>query len=268
MLGWAVYAASPTYRRHLKENLALAYPPQEAAAILPRAVAQTGRALMELPHIWLRPEEETLRLVQRVTGWEAVEAARRQGARLIFLTPHLGCFEITARYCAVRLPLTVLYRPPKQAWLRPIVERGRGGGSVRLASADAGGVRRLMRALKNREAIGILPDQVPGNGEGTWASFFGRPAYTMTLAARLSELDDVQVLLCYTERLPGGEGFHMHFMPPPVPIAGALHERVEAINRGLEELIRLCPEQYLWGYNRYKVPAGAPSPASLEAERA
>jgi KDO2-lipid IV(A) lauroyltransferase len=260
VLGWVAWLASPTYRRHLRENLSLAYAPAEAAAILPAAVAHAGRGALELPYLWTRTKAEVLALVKRVSGWELVEEAWRRGDGILFFTPHLGCFEITAQYFAAHAPITVLYRRPKQVWLQPFVEAGRGSANFRLAPADLAGVRLLLKALKRREAVGMLPDQVPGRGEGRWVDFFGRPAYTMTLAARLSETERTTVLLAFAERLPGGRGFELRISPPCTPIAGTRTERMAAINRALETLIRGCPQQYLWGYNRYMAPRGAPPP--------
>ncbi|MBM3392847.1 MAG: lysophospholipid acyltransferase family protein [Alphaproteobacteria bacterium] len=267
LLGWLTWLASPTYRRHLKENLALAYSPAEAEAIRPAAVAHAGRGLLELPRVWMRPQAEVVAMVTQVSGWELVEAAWQRGEGILFLTPHLGCFEITAQYYAAHAPITVLYRPPKQAWLKPIIETGRGGANLHLAPADLSGVRLLLRALKRHEAVGMLPDQVPGEGEGIWVPFFGRPAYTMTLAARLTETSHATVIMAYAERLPGGAGFHLHLSAPETAIAGSLAVRAAQLNRELEVLIRRCPQQYLWGYNRYKAPRGSeastqpPSPA-------
>jgi KDO2-lipid IV(A) lauroyltransferase len=258
LLGWLTWLASPTYRRHLKENLALAYAPAEAAAIRPAAVAHAGRGLLELPRVWMRPQAEVVAMVTQVSGWKLVEQAWQRGEGILFLTPHLGCFEITAQYYAAHAPITVLYRPPKQAWLKPLIEGGRGGANLHLAPADLSGVRLLLRALKRREAVGMLPDQVPGEGEGIWADFFGRPAYTMTLAARLTEASNATVIMAYAERLPGGAGFHLCLAAPQAAIEGPLEARTAQLNRELEALIRRCPGQYLWGYNRYKAPRGAP----------
>ena len=254
--GWVAYAASPTYRRHLRQNLAQAGLDQP---VLRRAaIAHAGRMVLELPKVWLRPQAEVAGRVVRVSGWELVEAAWREDQGILFLTPHLGCFEITAQYYAARRPMAVLYRRPKQGWLGPIIERGR-GANLTLAAADLSGVRRLMKMLKRGEAAGMLPDQAPGAGEGLWAPFFGRPAYTMTLAARLTELGPA-VLLAYAERLPAGAGYHLRLFPLSRPLAGDLAARVAGLNVELESLIRRCPEQYLWGYNRYKAPAGSGGP--------
>ena len=254
VLGWLAWLASPNYRRHLRENIALAGAGDAAAA----SVAEAGKAILELPRIWLRPHAEVVARVATVSGWELVEAAWAEGRGILFLTPHLGCFEITAQYYASFRPMTVLYRRPKQAWLAPLIEEGR-GANLRLAPADLSGVRRLIKALKTGEAVGMLPDQAPGAGEGIWAPFFGRPAYTMTLAARLAETG-ATVLLAYAERLHYGAGYHLKLFPLSQPLAGDLPARVAQINAEIETLIRHCPEQYLWGYNRYKKPSGAPDP--------
>jgi KDO2-lipid IV(A) lauroyltransferase len=240
LLGWLAYALSPTYRRHLRENTAQA----GLEAMRGAAAAEAGKTLLELPKLWLRPQDEVVGRVVRVSGWDLVERAWREGRGILFLTPHLGCFEITAQYYASFRPITVLYRRPKQAWLGPIIEAGR-GANLKLAPADMGGVRRLIKALKSGEAVGMLPDQAPGIGEGEWAPFFGRQAYTMTLAARLTH--GATVLFAYAERLHYGAGYHLKLFAANGPVATPAE-----VNREIERLVRMCPEQYLWGYNRYK----------------
>ena len=254
LAGWLAWLLSATYRRHLRANMAQAGLSEVQAA----AIAEAGKALLELPKIWLRPQHEVVARVVKVSAWELVEEAWASGRGILFLTPHLGCFEITAQYYAARKPMTALYRRPKQDWLAPLIEQGR-GANLTLAPADLSGVRRLLKALKRGEAVGMLPDQVPGLGEGAWLPFFGRPAYTMTLAARLAETG-ATVLLAYAERLHYGAGYHLRLFPLTAPLTGDLVQRATQLNRELETLIRQCPEQYLWGYNRYKVPAGASAP--------
>lgn len=254
LLGWAMYGLSPTYRRHLRGNLEAAG--YRDAAMRRAAIAGAGRLLAELPAIWLRPSEAVSGLVRRIDGRDHVDAARAAGKGIVFLTPHLGCFEITAKIAAEEFPITVLYRAPRLAWLQPMIEEGRGQDNVRLARADLSGVRELLAALLRKEAVGILPDQVPGEGEGEWVEFFGKPAYSMTLAARLAARPGSVCLLAFGERLPGGGGYVVHIRPLPAAEPGESGTR--RVNRALEALIRECPGQYLWGYNRYKRPKGAP----------
>jgi KDO2-lipid IV(A) lauroyltransferase len=253
VLGWAMYGISPTYRRHLRENLEQAG--YRDARMRRAAIAHAGQMLAETPAMWLRPQQRVSALVKKVEGMEATQAARAQGKALLFLAPHMGCFEIVAQYAALRIPVTVLYRAPKLRWLEPLMRAGRGRGSVRLVPADFRGVREMFAALKRGEAAGFLPDQVPGAGEGEWAEFFGKPAYTATLAPKLAQRDNVACFLTYAKRLPRAAGYAIVIRRLPKPRDG--ENAVRHLNRALEELVRECPEQYLWGYNRYKTPLGA-----------
>ena len=262
--GWLTYLASRRYAARLRENLLAsgACAPAECGPLLRQAVAEAGKSVLELPAIWLRPQDEVLAQMRSCHGWEHVEAALQRGKGLVFLTPHMGCFEITSLYYAARHPITVLYRPPKLKWLQPLIDAGRGRGLVSLAPTDLSGVRSLFKALRRGEAIGILPDQVPGQGEGVWANFFGRPAYTMTLVGRLAHSTGAAVVLAAAFRLPHGRGFDLWLEPLP---AGLPEEPVGAasfINAAIESLVRQRPAQYLWSYNRYKTPRGAESPES------
>jgi len=256
VLGWVIAGLSPTYRRRLRANLAQAG--YTDAATRRAAIAEAGRMVAESPKLWLRPHAEVLALVRRVEGMEQAAAARAAGKGVVFLTPHFGCFEITPHVAAETGPLTVLYRPAHSEPLRRMMEAGRARENVKLAKANLGGVRQLLAALKRREAVGILPDQVPARGEGEWAEFFGRPAYTMTLAGKLAARADVAAFLVMGLRLPRGEGYEMRVTPLPAPLAGESAAR--RLNRALEQAIRERPAQYLWGYNRYKRPPGAPPP--------
>jgi KDO2-lipid IV(A) lauroyltransferase len=256
VLGWAMYGMSPTYRRHLRENLAAAC--YDDARVRRGAIAAAGQMITELPALWLRPNAEVAALVKETPGVEEAYAEQRAGKAVLFLTPHMGSFEVAAQYAANRMPITVLYRRPKVTWLAPLMQQGRGRANVSLASADRRGVRQIFKAIKRGEAIGLLPDQVPGVGEGDWADFFGRPAYTMTLAARLAARDNVACYLAFAKRLPRGAGYSI--VVRRLPPARQGESATRRMNRALEELIVECPEQYLWGYNRYKIPAGAEPP--------
>lgn len=255
-LGRLTYWLSPTYRRHLRENLAQA---GLAPAWRGKVAAETGKQMLELARIWMRPLEEAVPLVVDIVGWEHVQAARQAGKGIVFLTPHLGCFEITAQYLSSFGDITVLYRAPKSAVAQELILTGRKRAHLHLAPADLSGVRSLIKALKKGEMVGMLPDQAPKTGEGVWLKFFGRYAYTMTLAARLTETGAAS-LLTWGERLPGGRGYRVHFQPPQTPLAGSTVDRAQQINSEIELLIRQCPAQYLWGYNRYKRPGGAEPP--------
>ncbi|MCL1860153.1 MAG: lysophospholipid acyltransferase family protein [Proteobacteria bacterium] len=263
--GWLIYLCSPAYRLCLRANLTRAVG-EPSRALLCRAIAEAGRQALEVCWIWLRPLDTVLAQVKAVYGLELVEAARRDGAGILFVTPHLGCFELAAHYCAHAggAPLTVLYRPPRYRALEPLMQAGRMRGSVKTAPADLGGVKQLLKALRGSDMVGILPDQVPRAGEGVWTDFFGRPAWTMTLGARLAEVRGVQTIYVWVERLPRGQGYAVHYSSPTQHCEGDLAARCAAMNLEIERLVRQCPAQYLWAYNRYKRPRGVPAPEIKE----
>ena len=259
-LGRLAHALSPSYRQRFDANAAQAQVPPAAAK---RAIAEAGRMLMELPHLWLRPPERGVARQVRWSGDALIEAAYSRGRGIVLLTPHMGCFEVTAqaiahRFGATHGPITVLYRPARKAWLRPLIDQSRIRPGLATAPATLAGVRLMVRALRRGEAVGLLPDQVPPAGMGVWAPFFGQPAYTMTLAARLVQQTGAALLLIWGERLPQGAGYSVHVLPfgEALPAdAQASLESATIINRAMERLIVLSPQQYLWGYHRYKAPA-------------
>ena len=262
VLARLAFALSARERRRLERNLL--YAGYQDARVRNAAIAEAGKTLLEMPWLWTRPQSQIVGLVRAVEGEACVREAQAQGKGIIYLTPHLGCFEVAAQFASAHAPITAMYRAPKQSMLEPIIREGRARGNVRLATADMKGVFALLRALRKGEWVGILPDQVPGKGEGEWTEFFGQPAYTMTLAHRLQKSTGAAVLLAFCERLPQGAGYRIHLEPLPSPEPGESPTR--QLNRGLERLIRKCPEQYLWSYNRYKVPAGvAPPPTGDRA---
>jgi len=265
-VGWLTWAFSGSYRRRFAEHAALGGAARSATR---QAVAEAGRMVLELPYLWFRPPAQPIAPPVRWDGAEHIAAAHAAGRGIVFLTPHLGCFEVTAqayaeRYGAAFGPITVLYRPARKRVLREVVDTARARPGLATAPATLAGVRQMLRALRRGEAVGLLPDQVPPEGLGVWAPFFGRPAYTMTLAARLVQLAGATPLVAWGERLPRGQGFvvRVSALPQPLPFGdpAPADACAAAINRAMEGLIRQCPQQYLWGYNRYKTPRAEIAP--------
>lgn len=261
-LGWLVYLLSPSYRGRLQQNIRLAGFEQHTAS----AVSEAGKSILELPFVWCADPDRVLKTAT-IENWEVAQQALDANEGVIFLTPHLGCFEIIAQAIAVRTPLTVLYRPPRKKALQPLMEGARERSNLILAPANLAGVRQMLKALKKGAPVGLLPDQVPQQGEGVWADFFGRPAYTMTLSSKLHAMTGAPVILTYAERLSRGRGYVIRFARfeslTTRALSGSPERQAEAINHAMEKLISYCPAQYFWSYNRYKTPAGvaAPTPA-------
>jgi KDO2-lipid IV(A) lauroyltransferase len=265
LMGWLAYLASSTYRRRFNANAARAGLSAEDRRA---AIAHAGRMVAETPRLWLRPATAALAPPVQWVDAARIDAALDGGRGLVLLTPHLGAFEVVAQAYAERFgarsPLTALYRPAKDAWLQELEASARARPGLLTAPASLAGVRQMIRALRQGQTVGLLPDQVPPEGMGTWAPFFGHPAYTMTLAARLALQTGAPTLLMVGERLPRAQGWRIHAieMPEPWPDVAAVGGDEAAhmaacaavTNRAMEHLIRRFPHQYLWGYHRYKGP--------------
>lgn len=273
-LGWLVWAASGKYRRVMRENweTALASGRLElggrvSSRVFRDAIGHAGLIAAELPKIWCDPEASRK---MSVSGLEQVQALARAGTPILFLTPHLGAFELSARKLAAYFPMTVLYRPARQAPLRRLMETLRPMQGLSTAPANASGVRQLLRALKKGQAVGMLPDQVPSQGDGVWADFFGRPAYTMTLPIRLAQATGAVLVWVLAVRTEPGWHLSLSIWKAAEDFSDlSLEEAASLMNRELMNQVARAPEQYLWAYNRYKRPGHVVSrPAELRDSQA
>lgn len=271
-LGWVVWLASPTYRRRFIDNSAQAG--YRLPQVLP-AIGHAGRMVAELPRMWLHPEPHTF--IVRTTGTDTVQAAWDAGRGIIFLTPHLGCFELSVQgaarlWAAAHGPITVLYRPARQPWLAAMMRTVRNRDGIEAVPTTLSGVRHMLKALRSGRAVGLLPDQVPPQDMGMWVPFFGRDAYTMTLAARLALQTGAAIVLARCERLSWGQGYALHFSALADAVPGPLPKDLEAatahISLAMQTLIRQSPQQYLWGYGRYKQPRTLPPAEASSKEGA
>ncbi|MDP9898501.1 lysophospholipid acyltransferase family protein [Variovorax ginsengisoli] len=263
VFGWLVWWTSPGYRRRFRANA-------EAAGFTPAqyrpAIGAAGAMVAELPWLWLRPQGESV--LSKVVRWEGIEAfeaalAARKG--VIIISPHLGSWEMYGqalgeRFVAQYGPLTALFRPARKSWMTELVAGSRDRPGLHTLPTSVAGVRGLMRVLRAGGYTGLLPDQVPPLGQGVWAPFLGRPAYTMTLLPRLAQQTGARVFLGVCERLPRGRGYVIRCEPfdgtalndpKATPEAAAA-----AMNEGIERLVRALPGQYVWDYARFKQPRG------------
>jgi KDO2-lipid IV(A) lauroyltransferase len=251
LLGLITYQFDRRFKKRIDTNLKHAFvasDEKDLKKLTQLTAGEIGKCLMEAPAIWFNSPQKNFRWVKRCFGWQHVETALKKKKGIIFLTPHLGCFEITAQYYAHFHPITVLFKRPKHNWLANIVLSGRRHPQIHLAEANLHGVKQLIQALKKGEAIGMLPDQIPNEGQGIWAQFFNKPAYTMTLVSKLAESSSATVLIAFGHRLSGGQGYEVYIEP-----LGQDHSP-QGINNRLEMLIRKYPTQYLWNYRRFKKP--------------
>lgn len=255
-LGWLVWLASARYRAQFRANVAQAGLPFDVAR---PAIAETGRFVGELPKLWMRPRTQSCLGNVRVEGQTHASQAFAQGQGVIFFGPHCGSFELATQALAELYgPLTAMYRPARKAWLARLQAIARNRRHLAMVPASLSGIRLMHKALKSNQAVAMLTDQVPPEGWGIWAPFFGRPAYTMTLAARLALQSGAVLLPVSCERLPWGRGYFLKIWPAVTGLQTRenpdMLQAVTRINQAIEAIVLSQPGQYLWGYARYKTP--------------
>ena len=259
LLGMLAYVGSKQYRSLFRPQYESVVNARKLPLELWKAIRASGMLFSDSLWIWRNPKK-ALQLVE-VQNWDLVESAINEGHGLVMLTPHLGGFEIIPRVLAQHFPATILYRPSRQEWLNEVVEEGRAYPNMHFVPTNLHGVRQMTRALTRGEAIGILPDQVPSGGEGVWVPFFGRPAYTTPLPARLANRNSTPVIMFTAKRKGIGNGWLMQ-ATRLAPFSEDASVAAAELNVAIENAVLVAPEQFIWSYNRYKHPAGAELPPS------
>lgn len=257
-VGRLLYWLPNREKRCAEVNLDICFPelsPAEKRRLLKRSLIENAKTLLEMPAIWLGEPASWLSLVHKEQGREIVEPLLKQDKGVILAGPHLGAWEIAGlRLGTLGVPLTTLYRPPRYPALQELMFSGRSRTGAKLVPTDASGIKALYQGLRRGEMVAILPDQQPKSERGgVFAPFFGEPALTMDLVSRLARKSGAPVVFTFVERLPGREGYCQHWIMAPEGIADPDPVvAAAALNEGVEECVRRCPEQYQWTYKRFR----------------
>jgi len=251
--GWLAWIFPSRYRRRAVENLEIAMP-GSSRKVLRASLINAGQLFFEMPYWHSRQDETKITKQVSCEGWIEFQEALALGKGLILVIPHAGNFESLAAIYTSRFPATVLFRPPRKKWLLDWIIKTRTRANLTMAPANHTGVKSLLKALKQGESIGILPDQVPVLGGGTWAPFFGRRAYTTTLVHRLQSHTGAPIFAMAAQRNGIGKGYTLRHQAMTEALSDDVDVAARQLNRLVEDMISLMPAQYLWGYNRYRTP--------------
>jgi len=256
LLGWVAWIMPGTYKKRAARNMALAYP-QPSKKLQRQSLQQLLQMFLELPYLWAPRNAHRLQALVYCDAWPLIEQTLAEGRGLILISPHIGCFEMLGPIYSQRHPAAVIFKEPRMRWLGDLINRIRRSPQLTLVPANQKGVKGLVRTLMRGQTIGFLPDQVPADGDGVYAPFFGQPAYTITLVQRLQSLRQTPIFTVALARLDRGRGYHFHVEPMTAPLSADPVLAATEMNAALERMIRRMPNQYLWGYNRYKTPRPA-----------
>lgn len=261
--GLLLYHFSNRNRLVARKNIDLCFPQfsvDQREKLLKACLIETGKTAFEMPAFLLWPYQRIAKLIVRVYGEELIDEALKKNKGVIFLSPHLGTWEIGGLFLTARHPFTVLYKPSKIKQLDEFIRTARQRCGSIVVPTNNFGIRALLRALKRKEQVGILPDQDPGREGGVYTAFFGIQTNTMTLWHRLAQKSGAEVILTYAERLPNAKGFHLYFEKLASNIGDQSQEMAAAfLNETIERHVRRIPSQYQWIYKRFKKrPVGEP----------
>jgi len=257
-VGSLVFAYNGRWRRVTLANLAACFPLMREEALIQLAresLRHTGCYAAESAIIWSRGDQRWKSLIAAIEGVDAIDEAKRIGKGVLVLVPHYGNWEILNLFLGARYGLTALYEPARIPEIDPIVRQGRSRTGSTLVPTSPTGIRRLVTVLRRGGVVGLLPDQVPPIGAGTYAPFFGRQALTMRLACRLVERLAPRVIMAHARRLPEAAGFSLCFeVLADVESLGDTPAGLTAMNSAIERLVESDPAQYQWEYKRFKRP--------------
>lgn len=255
-----VFASLPTpFKKVAQINLQVCFPEKDKKwhrRVVRASIVNTTVAAFEYAAHWFWPVAKLHAYVHEPDEAmkEKFYAIQDRGQGIIMLTPHMGAWESLLGFLPERIDrITMMYRKLRIPQLEETVRSARERAGAHLVPATAGGIRDMLKALKNGEVVGMLPDQVPSLNAGVMAPLFGEPALTMTLAAKLAQKANAKVIIGYSKRLGLGKGFY----PEGEFVGDDIYDQdmvkaATAMNQAIEKLIRKNPEQYVWGYKRFK----------------
>ncbi|QOC22283.1 lysophospholipid acyltransferase family protein [Wenzhouxiangella sp. AB-CW3] len=255
-LGWLAWRLP--WRKHavIDTNLARCFPEFDESArhrLHRQHLVEMMRLALESGAVWYWSKQRLFRHVISAEGWEHVEQHMAGGKGVLLVGAHFGNWEILPLFVSARMPFVALYKAPKRADLDAAVTTSRSRFGATLISSGSPAMRKMLAALRRGEAIGLLADQQPKQGEGVFAPLFGIPASTMTLVNRLARKTDAPVIFAHAKRITG-QGWSIHFEPAGKDITAATPvEGIAPMHQWLEQIIRQHPTQYLWSYKRFSV---------------
>ncbi|MCE2992160.1 MAG: lysophospholipid acyltransferase family protein [Candidatus Jidaibacter sp.] len=167
----------------------------------------------------------------------------------IYVSGHLGNFELAAKISIEQKKnLNLVYRPANNKYVNMLIRHLREYGGNKLIPKGRIGLFQILKVLDNGGNIGMLVDQRMNDGVDT--KFFGIPAKTTSLPAKLAIKYNIPIYIGYMKRAKGCN-FTIHFKEIRPNKGDDAIEITQRINDILEQWIRDCPEQWFWVHKRW-----------------
>lgn len=254
-LGHLAWHLARDMRRVTLINLEICFPemPLKERKRLARAsVIETVITVCESGAVWTKKPSDVTSLITSSEGEELIQQAldRKQG--VILIVPHLGNWEIANYHISSRYPFMAMYAPVPIPKLDQLIFKARSQMDAEFVPADRSGVMALMSFLSKGGLTGVLPDQQPSQKSGVFVPFFTKTALTPVLLAKLIQRTGSAAFGYTCLRNPDEKSYRIVCIPADEQIYDT-DETVSAaaMNRTIETLIRMAPEQYQWEYKRF-----------------
>ena len=275
-LGRFTFSLLRIRRQVALQNLQQAFPEKTAGEIFDigkSCYKHFGMMMLECLRMQTMAREELLALIEPAGGVVESELDRlqRENTGAILLTAHFGNWEYLGVWVAAKgYPVSFINQPQNNPHVDRLIQRTREGMGAHMIARGSMGLRLILRALRERRFVFILPDQDAGR-DGIFVPFFGRPASTARGAAAFALKSAVPIVICMLSRQTNGryslmtERLSFDFSP-----GGDENAKITEITRrytaAMETHIRRCPEQWLWLHRRWKnQPQRAEAHAKLHA---
>ena len=254
-LGFCNWILNTRAKRTTLINLKICFPEipdSERYLLAKRSLSETMKTLLEAGKIWRSDWVWLNSKILGVSGEKILEEKINNGRGLIVVTLHMGNWEVVGPYLAHKFPLTALYQASKYSKLDEWILTARQNKNIHMAPSNAQGIKKLLQALRHKQAICILPDQVPDRNTGRILSkFFSKPAWTMSLIHSLIQRTDCDLCYCYALREEKGFRLYVAEANPDI-FSDQLEVSTSAMNKDLEVIARQSPSQYQWEYKRFR----------------
>jgi KDO2-lipid IV(A) lauroyltransferase len=265
-IGYLVYLLHRRLRRVGMRNLEMALPKttgRERSKIVRGVFRTLGRQLADFCQLpdYNQKNIETLAVYE---GFENFQTAESRGKGVLFLTAHLGAWEVGSFAHAVNgHPMKVVVRPLDNPYLDRVVHQSRTLHENKTFDKNEF-ARGLLAAMRNGETVGVLMDQNMTPPQGIFVDFFGIPACTASGVARVALKTDAAVVPAFTIWDPVIGKYRVHFDPALALLRSNDNEADVVANTArftkiIEEFVRKYPDQWLWVHKRWKTrPEGQP----------
>ncbi|MEN8357261.1 lysophospholipid acyltransferase family protein [Acinetobacter towneri] len=254
-----LYSFNSLLKRITGINLKLAYPELDETAyqaFLKKSLKSQCMTYIESIKCWGMPPEYSLNQIKNIYGEQHLTEALANKKGVIVVVAHLGCWELLNAWLNLHAAPMIMYKPNKHKAVDRFMLEARQRLNATLVPTDENGVRAIFKHLKQGGLTVILPHHLPKASGGIYSEFFGQKTLSTTLVSKLASKTQCNIvgLSCIRDET---SGFNVYCSPLSDQILSKdLQTSVGSLNKNLESMINVAPEQYVWSYKRFRKVEG------------